>query len=66
MIFQSKLDGHIHEYQSLKNWRRFHWNLIIMNYAVLLNGEHNHNPPAFNGSAEEGTKKGDFSSVELK
>lgn len=37
-----------------------------MNYAILLNREHNHNPPDSNDFAEEGTKKEDFSNVELK
>lgn len=66
MLFQSKLDGYIHESQSLTNWKLFHWNLIIMNYAILLNGEHNHNPPDFNDFAEEATIKGDFRNVALK
>lgn len=66
MAFQSKLNGYIHESQSLINWKLFHWNLIIMNYAILLNRDHNHNPPDFNDFAEEGTKKENFSNVEPK
>lgn len=37
-----------------------------MNYAILLNGEHNHNPPNLNDFAEEGTRKEDFSNVKVK
>lgn len=37
-----------------------------MNYAILLNGEHNHNPSDFNDFAEEATIKGDFRNVALK
>ena len=29
-----------------------------MHYAILLDGEHNHNPSDFNDFAEERTKKG--------
>ncbi len=37
-----------------------------MNYATLLHGEHYHNPPDFNGIADEANKKGDRRNVELK